>query len=343
MSSQKGILLINLGTPNSPDPKDVKAYLTQFLLDKYVIDYPWLLRQLLVRSIIIPKRYKESAANYSKIWDKEKGSPLLYYGKSLAQKLQHLTQDTYRVALAMRYQSPSIAEALQDLLHHKVEEIVVFPLYPQYAMSCTETAFVEVDKFIQKHAPATKVIKIFDFFDHPAYIDALCEEVAKFDISSYDHILFSYHGVPLRHIRKGDSSGTHCLQSEHCCTKISEVNRFCYKAQCLHTTKAIVQRLRLASGTYSDCFQSRLGKEEWIQPYTSDILAALARQGKKKILVISPAFTADCLETLYEISEEYKHEFVGYGGEILDKVSCVNDSDTWTKGILQIIEANQQQ
>lgn len=338
MSAKTGLLLVNLGTPKSPNDDDVKRYLKQFLLDKYVIDYPWPLRQLLVRAIIIPKRYKSSAASYRKIWDTERGSPLLYYGKSLASKVQELSLGKYEVALAMRYQEPSIPNALKTLIQKNVNEIIVFPLYPQYSSSCTETAFVEIDKYMRKHAPEIKVTKVIDYYNHPAYISALCDEIGKFDMQNFDHILFSYHGLPVRHIRKGDSSKKHCLKSDNCCEHISEINRSCYKAHCLHTTKAIVAKLEIEESRYSNCFQSRLGKEEWIQPYTAEVLENLTKQGKKKILTICPAFTADCLETLYEISEEYKHEFQSYGGENLEKVNCVNDSDKWASGVLQIIE-----
>ncbi len=340
MSAEIGLLLINLGTPASPDDADVKRYLKQFLLDKYVIDYPWLFRQLLVRAVIVPKRYKNSAASYRKIWDKDKGSPLMYYGTSLAHKVQHLAVGKYEVALAMRYQEPSIPHAIETLLQKKVKKIIVFPLYPQYSSSCTETAFVAVDKCIKKIAPNIPVTKILDYYAHPAYISALCDEICKFDLQAFDHILFSYHGVPVRHIRKGDPSGHHCMELPQCCEVITEINRRCYKAHCMHTTKAIVAQLGLSEDRYSNCFQSRLGKEEWIQPYTAEVLERLARQGTKRILTVCPAFTADCLETLYEIAEEYKHEFQSFGGDTLEKVSCVNDSNAWANGILQIIEDN---
>jgi protoporphyrin/coproporphyrin ferrochelatase len=335
-----GVLLVNLGTPKSPNPGDVFTYLNEFLTDGRVIDFPWLPRQLLVRGIIVPFRYKNSARTYQQIWDKDKGSPLMYHSLALLDKVKKRMPEGYVVELAMRYQQPSIESALEKLREQKVKEIIIFPLYPHYASSSTGTVHQKVLEVLAKwqNIPSIKLINSYP--DHPDFIHAIVEKVKKYDLSSFDHVLFSYHGIPVRHIRKADETGgKYCYQDAErsCCNTLTEINQFCYRAQSMATTRALVKALALKEGDYSTAFQSRLGKEEWIQPYTSDEIERLAKAGKKKVLVISPAFTADCLETIFEVSVEYQEEFEEMGGEKLQLVESLNDSDLWADAVVGMV------
>jgi ferrochelatase len=337
LNKKKGLLFINLGTPKSPADKDVYIYLKEFLLDKYVIDYPWLLRQILVRGLIIPLRYKKSAATYRVIWDKERGSPLKYNSQAITDKVGKLLESTHTVSLAMRYQEPSIESELKKMLAQNVSEIIIFPMYPQFAASSTATVFDKVDSVLKKLNNTIPVNKIAHFYNHPGYINALAEKINNKNWDSYDHILFSYHGLPERHLTKDDISGCHCMKKENCCEAITKTNELCYRAHCFQTTKSVVEILQIPQEKYSISFQSRLGREKWLEPYTHEVLKEFPSKGKKKILVVCPAFISDCLETLYEIEIEYAEEFRNHGGEILDKVECVNYSDTWAKGIIEIL------
>ena len=334
-----GVLLVNLGTPKSPKPSDVYTYLNEFLTDGRVIDFPWLPRQLLVRGIIVPFRYKNSARTYQQIWDKEKGSPLMFHSVALTEKVKSMMPDNYVVELAMRYQEPSIENALKNLRAKKVREIIVFPLYPHYASSSTGTVHQKVMETVAKwqNIPSIKIINSYP--DQADFIQAIVEKTQQFDLSKFDHVLFSYHGIPVRHIRKADEEGNYCYKDaeKSCCNTLTTKNQFCYRAQSMATTRALVKALDLKEGFYSTAFQSRLGKEEWIQPYTSDEILRLAKLNKKKVLVISPAFTADCLETIFEVSVEYQEEFEHAGGEKLQLVESLNDSDTWAKAVVKMI------
>jgi protoporphyrin/coproporphyrin ferrochelatase len=338
--SPTGVLLINLGTPKSPKPGDVFKYLNEFLTDGRVIDFPWLPRQLLVRGIIVPFRYRNSARTYQQIWDSEKGSPLMYHSLGLLEKVRQRVPENYVVELAMRYQEPSIAHALEQLRAKKVREIIVFPLYPHYASSSTGTVHQKVLETVAKWQNIPNIRIINSYPDHPDFIAAIVDKVKAYDLKAYDHVLFSYHGIPVRHIRKADETGgKHCYQDPErsCCHRLTSVNQFCYRAQSMATTRALVKALNLEEGAYSSAFQSRLGKEEWIQPYTSDEIERLAAAGKKKVLVISPAFTADCLETIFEISVEYQEEFEEMGGEQLQLVESLNDSDLWANAVVGMV------
>ncbi len=329
-----GILLVNLGTPKTPKPKDVFHYLNEFLTDGRVIDIPWLQRQLLVRGVIVPFRYRQSAQLYQKLWTKE-GSPLLIHGLAVQDKLQEALGEEFKVELAMRYQEPSIFEGLERLKRALVDEILIFPLFPQYASATTGSVHQEVMRHIQQWQVIPKLTFINSYPDHPGMIDAFCQRAKQYDLDSYDHILFSFHGLPERQIQKADMTG-HCLAG-HCCQQLGKHNQFCYKAQCYTTAHAIARHLALDSSLYTVCFQSRLGKEPWIQPYTADQLKACMERGNKRVLVFCPAFVCDCLETTCEVSFEYAEEFRHLGGEALDLVEGLNSHPLWIEAIRTII------
>lgn len=319
-----GILLVNLGTPDSPSVPDVKKYLKQFLLDKRVIDIPAFNRNLLVRGIIVPFRSPKTAALYSKIWD-ENGSPLLYYSKIQQENLQKRLGENYIVELAMRYQNPSIESALENLKKALVDKIVVIPLFPQYASASTGSVIEEVMSIVGKWFTIPPIKFINSFHDHPSMISIFADNARKYKIENFDHFLFSFHGLPERQLLKCDHTGNYCLKKDNCCENLNENNKFCYSAQSHSTAKLIAAELGIKREDYTVCFQSRLGKEPWVQPYTSDILKKMAAEGKKKLLVFSPAFVADCLETVYEITVEYNDEFKEMGGEHVQLVESLNE------------------
>jgi ferrochelatase len=333
-----GVLLVNLGTPNSPSNSDVYKYLIEFLLDKRVIDFSWLKRNLLVRGIIVPLRYKNSAKTYRKIWDKERGSPLMYHTEDLKQKVQNNLGDAFMVEMAMRYQNPSIESVLEKFKSNYVKEIIVLPLFPQYSSACNGSVIQKVQKITNNWLSIPTLKYINHFYNHNLFIEAFVENIKQFDLQKYDHVLFSYHGLPARHLKNADESKKHCLQKTDCCSSINNINYNCYKAQCYATTKLIVEKLSWDSSFYSTSFQSRLGKEIWLEPYTVDVLPKLAKSGKKNILVLSPAFVADCLETLYEITEEYQELFEKNGGTKLQLVPSLNSNETWVNAVCDIIQ-----
>lgn len=324
-----GVLLVNLGTPDSPHPKDVKRYLTEFLTDGRVIDLPAIRRNLLVRGLIVPKRYKESAKLYASIWGEE-GSPLLTYGKKVARELQERLGESFHVELAMRYQNPSIEKGLLKL--KTCDKLIVFPLFPQYASATTGSVHEKVLSILSKWEVIPEMHFISSYSNHPAFIEAHLERAKEYDLSRYDHILFSYHGLPERQIKKADHTGT-CLVEKDCCAK----NPHCYAAQCLGTTTKITEGLGLSKENWTLAYQSRLGKSPWIKPYSDHILEQLAREGKKRVLVFSPAFVCDCLETLEEIGYQYQELFKEKGGEALDLVEGLNDHPKWIEAIERII------
>lgn len=327
---KQGVLLINLGTPNSAEPQDVKRYLNEFLLDPRVIDSPYLLRQLLVRGFIIPSRYKESAKNYRAIWTKE-GSPLKIYGERVCTLLQQTLGDNYHVELAMRYQNPSIKQALDKV--KKYPSLIIIPLFPQYSSATTGSIIEEVFKHLSQEQNIPSVRCINQFYNHPKFINAFCERAQDFDLSQYDHILFSFHGLPQRQLKKANP---HCLQKEDCCRSLHKDNYGCYSAQCYETASLIANQLQIKKNNYTVTFQSRLGKEPWIMPYTADTIDQLAKKGSKKLLVFCPAFVADCLETIFEIRKEYAENFVHAGGEKLDLVTSLNDHPLWIETLADL-------
>lgn len=334
MQPNTGILLVNLGTPASPKPSDVYRYLIEFLTDERVIDMPWLKRQLLVRGVIVPSRYKQSASQYQQIWTKE-GSPLMIYGKKVQEALQASLGKQFSVELAMRYQQPSIKSSLDKLLEAGIDHLIVLPLFPQYASATTGSVHQRVQEELCKLNVIPKVTLIDHFATHPSLIAAFCEVARKYALESYDHILFSFHGLPQRHIQKADRYGK-CLASPDCCKALGRQNGCCYSAQCYATAQAIAKGLQLLPERYSVSFQSRLGKDPWLTPYTSEMIENLAREGKQKVLVMCPAFVCDCLETIFEIGVEGAHAFKQAGGKQLDLVPGLNDHPLWINALKAI-------
>jgi len=324
---KKGVLLVNLGSPESPEPKDVKKYLGEFLMDERVIDVPLWARTLLVKGIILNTRPKASAAAYKKIWWEE-GSPLIVISERLQYKLQK--QVDIPVALAMRYGSMTIKKGLQELVDQGVDEVLLFPLYPQFAMATTETITVLAEEIRQQDFPNLKIESVPAFYNKPDYIQVLSKSIDDFmDIENFEHILFSYHGVPERHIRKSDVTKSHCKIDGSCCVTPSKAHEFCYKHQCLEVTRLVAEKLQFKEGTYSTSFQSRLGFDPWLLPYTDRTIERLGKQGIKSMVIITPAFVSDCLETLEEIAMEGKEIFEEMGGETFVTVPCLNDNDEW--------------
>lgn len=323
----KGVLLVNLGSPDSPTPKDVKPYLDEFLMDERVIDTPQWLRNIIVRGIILRTRPKKSAEAYQKIWWEE-GSPLIVISERFAGKLRKQTQ--LPIALGMRYGTMTIKNALQELNDKGVDEVLLVPLYPHYAMSSYETVVVKAMEEQQQHYPGIRLTTLPAFYKNTDFIRVLSERIAEgltdFD---YDHILFSYHGIPERHIRKSDPTRFHCKIDGRCCNTNSVAHNTCYRHQCFETTKAVSAYLNLPKDKISNSFQSRLPNDPWLKPYTDFEFDRLAKEGKKNLAVVTPAFVADCLETLEEIAMEGKNQFQEAGGKGYKHIPCLNDSDAW--------------
>lgn len=326
--SKKGILLVNLGTPDSPAVPDVKKYLDEFLMDPRVIDVGAFQRTLLVKGIIVPFRSPRSAKSYQAIWT-DKGSPLLHYSIRSAELLQERLGKEFQVELAMRYQNPSIASALQKFHDQKIFDLKVIPLFPQYASASTGSVQEKVMSIVSKWPVVPQIEFVNSFHDHPIMIDAFASLGRAHGVENYDHVLFSFHGLPVRQLTKADPSGVHCQKVENCCEKQTVNNRYCYSAQSHQTAKLIAEKLGIPREKYTICFQSRLGRTPWIKPYTSEVIEQLAREGKKKILVFCPAFVADCLETIFEVSVEYQEEFAEKGGEKVQLVEGLNDNARW--------------
>jgi ferrochelatase len=335
--NKKGILLVNLGTPDSPKVSDVRRYLDEFLMDGRVVDVPAPVRALLVKGIIVPFRGPKSAKTYQAIWT-ENGSPLMYYSVRTAELLQERLGDEYHVELAMRYQNPSIQSALDKLKAAKVDSIKVIPLFPQYASATTGSVHDKVMEIVRTWQAIPDISFINSYYDEPGIIKNFAENGKKYQPETYDHILFSFHGLPQRQLRKGDDSKAHCLKVENCCETLCDNNKFCYSAQCYQTAKLIAAELNIPKEKYTVCFQSRLGRDPWAQPYTSTVLEELAHQGAKKVLVFCPAFVADCLETIFEIAEEYQEEFEEMGGEKVQLVESLNDHPMWIETLERLVK-----
>ena len=321
----KGVLLVNLGSPDSPSVGDVRRYLNEFLMDGRVIDTPWLLRRFIVGMILIG-RPRESAHAYGKIWTKE-GSPLVVTSRHVLEKLRERVRAP--VELAMRYQKPSIESALRNLRERGVDELFLIPLFPHYAMSSYETAVVRVMKVARWLAPKMKVTVQPPYFDAPDYIAALAASAKDHLETGYDHLLFSFHGIPERHLKKSDPTHSHCLARPDCCEAASPVHATCYRAQCFKTAAAFVKQAGVPAGKFSISFQSRLGKDPWLKPYTDFELAELPKRGVKKLQVICPAFVSDCLETLEEIGIRGLETFLQAGGEEFAQIPCLNEHPLW--------------
>ncbi len=324
---KKGVLLVNLGSPDSPEPKDLKPYLDEFLMDERVIDVPRWLRNIIVRGIILRTRPKKSAKAYKKIWWEE-GSPLIVISRRFQEKVQKHTQ--LPVVLGMRYGSMRIKDALASLRGQGVEEILLVPLYPHYAMSSYETVVVKTMEIQKEHFPELNIVTMPAFYSHPEYIKVLSESISeRLEGFAFDHVLFSYHGIPERHIRKSDPTRFHCQIDDRCCSINSVAHHTCYRHQCYDTTKRVIEEMNLPSEKVSSSFQSRLAGDPWLKPYTDYEFERLAKEGVKNLAVITPAFVSDCLETLEEIAMEGKEQFEEAGGEDYIHIPCLNDRDDW--------------
>lgn len=333
---EKVILLVNLGSPQSPSTREVGKYLRQFLMDEKVIDIPAFPRWLLVNGIIAPFRAPSSAAKYRSIWTEE-GSPLIFLTQRLARKLENYSG--IPVYYCMRYGIPGPRKVMQQIEsdHPEVRDVILFPLYPHYAMSSFETAVEHVKQIWQKHAFSFHLRTIQPYYNHPDYIHALAQSVMPRLDGDYDHLLFSYHGIPERHLKKTDPTGCHCLGSENCCQSPSPAHAYCYRHQVLETTRLVTRALKLSEDRYSISFQSRLGRDKWLGPSTASVLQQLPQQGVKKLLVVTPAFVSDCLETLEEIRKEGRETFLEAGGVAFDHIPCLNDDENWLRAVVQIL------
>jgi len=338
--SKIGVLLVNLGTPDSPETPDVRKYLREFLMDERVIDIPTWKRWLLINLIIAPLRSPKSAAEYKKLWT-ENGSPLLHYGKRLHTLTKEALGDEYAVELAMRYQSPSIVNGLKNLAAQDISELIVLPLFPQYAEASTGSVIAKVNEEIKAFAnlPTPKFV---EWFHHESYfIDALAAVAQPMvDAKDWEHYIFSYHGIPERQILKQNYEGCCRLQSADCNIGTSSC-RNCYRYACVETTVLLTEVLNIPKEKYTICFQSRLGKTPWIQPFTDHVIDDLAEKGIKRILAFSPSFIADCLETTLEVGETYAEQFEEKGGEEWQLVPSLNESDLWVKAVSSLIKSKE--
>lgn len=333
---QIGVLLVNLGSPDSPQVRDVKRYLDEFLMDGKVIDIPWPLRALLVKGLILNTRPQKSAKAYAKIWTPE-GSPLINLSQSLQKALQ--SRNPFPIELAMRYGNPSIEAGLKNLLAQGVSRLWVLPLYPHYAMSSVETV-VDKIKAELKHLKAQLPLDIFPpFYNHPRYIEALVENTRPWLEDPYDLLVFSYHGLPVRHMRKSDPTGSHCQKVADCCNVPSPAHATCYRAQVFATTQAFVEKAGIPEGKYCVTFQSRLGRTPWLEPFTDIELEKWPQAGFKRVKVMCPAFVSDCLETLEEIAIRGKESFLAAGGEDLQLIPCLNTHPLWIDVVQEWIQA----
>jgi ferrochelatase len=338
MTANKGILLMNLGSPDSTEVGDLRKYLDQFLMDERVIDKPWLLRALLVKGIIVPFRAPKSAEAYKTIWTKE-GSPLIVITRQLQAALQNEIDEP--VEIAMRYGNPDPAEGFDALLkkNPSLEEVIAVPLYPHYAIASYETAVEYTKKIYKKKKYTFKLSFVPPFYSDADYLNALVQKIKPFLSEAYDHILFSYHGIPERHIRKADVTGCHCLQIEDCCNVPSTAHAYCYRHQVFTTTRLVTEILDIPKSKYGISFQSRLGKG-WLTPFTDVRLQELPNEGIKKLLIICPAFVSDCLETLEEIEIRGMEIFMNAGGETFRMIPCLNTDPLWVKTIAKLVDAD---
>ncbi len=334
---KNGLLLINLGTPDEPTTSAVRRYLREFLSDPRVIDINAVGRALLLHLVILPTRPSKSAHAYRAVWDATRGSPLLSHSRDLTAGVADKLGAGWHVELGMRYGNPSIPSALERLRAAGVDRIVVLPLYPQYAASSTATSVARVMELTSARWDVAPIDVVPPFYADEGFLASFVA-VAKPVLAEAkpDHVLFSFHGLPERQIKKSDPSGAHCLATESCCDRITEVNRGCYRAQCYATTRALVERLGVTD--YTVCFQSRLGRTPWIRPHTDVLLDELAKQGKKRLAVMCPAFVADCLETLEEIGIRAREQFKAAGGEELTLVPSLNATPTWVDAVCAMAE-----
>lgn len=335
--SKQGLLLVNLGSPDSPRVSDVRRYLREFLMDERVLDAPWPIRFCVVHFAILPFRPRLSAEAYHKIWLPE-GSPLVITSRNVAAALRERLR--VPVESAMRYQNPSIPAAVSALAGQGVTRLHVLPLFPHYAMSSFETAVERVREVTLRRAPGMSLQIIPPCYNHPDYISALVANASEHLRQDHDHLLFSFHGLPERHMRKADPTGAHCMATADCCQVESPAHRTCYRAQCFKTVAAFVRQAGIPEGKYSVSFQSRLGREPWLKPYTDAQLVLLARQGVRRLAVMCPAFVADCLETIEEIGIRGRETFQGAGGTCLDLIPCLNEHPRWIDALATMVRTS---
>lgn len=331
---ETAIVLMNLGSPDSPEPADVKKYLLEFLMDERVVDKGEFYRSLLVKGIIVPFRYKKSAHAYSTIW-REEGSPLVVITQLQQQKLKQRLGGM--VEIAMRYGSITPTRAFDAISKNKnIKEVVLVPMYPHYAMSSFETAVVQAQKQYNNGNYNFKLRIVKPFYNHPSYIEALADSIKPY-LNNYDKVLFSYHGIPQRHVEKCDTTGSHCFKVTDCCNVKSSAHETCYRHQCFETTRLVTEKLGIEKTKYEISFQSRLGRG-WLTPFTDVVLQEMPQRGIKNLLVVCPAFTSDCLETLEEIAIRGKEDFIKLGGENYEMIPCMNDNGKWIDAIKLIAE-----
>jgi ferrochelatase len=332
-----GLLLCNLGTPDAPTEGAVRAYLREFLSDPRVLDIHPVGRWLLLNLVILPRRPRRSAEAYRKIWT-ARGSPLLYHGEDLVRAVRERLGAGWAVELGMRYGRPSRASARAKLQQAGAERVVVFPLYPQEASSTTGSTVAEARRAAGRMPSAPSLTFVDAFYDRPGFVDAFADVGRPvLEAERPDSVLMSFHGLPERHLRDADPSGRHCLTAADCCARIVEANRHCYRAQCFATARALAARLALQDGRWSVSFQSRLGRAQWIRPYTDATIVELAARGKRRLVVFCPAFVTDCLETLEEIGIRARAQFLAAGGEQLTLVPSLNASPAWADALVKIV------
>ncbi|MBU2512561.1 ferrochelatase [bacterium] len=336
---KKGILFVNLGSPDSPSIKDIRSYLKEFLSDPRVMTMPTIIRWMLLNFYILPLRPKKIKPKYEFIWDGE-GFPLVSHSRNLADKVADVLGKEFTVRVAMRYGLPSIEQEINQLHEEGVSELLVFPLFPQYSSATTGSVVEKAMEVMKNWQILPKLIINSHFYDHASFIESWCKKGDRYWEQKPDHVLFSFHGLPESHIIKGDSSGKHCLKTEDCCSTIDDRNYGCYRAQCFKSAKMLASALSIPNELFSISFQSRLGKAKWLEPHTVETVRKLAADGIKKLLVFCPSFVADCLETTEEIQFEVKDEFIKAGGKELELVPSLNSDSKWAVGLAEIIREN---
>jgi ferrochelatase len=344
VAAKIGLLLVNLGTPEGPNPENLRPYLREFLSDPRVLDIPSFLRWCLVNLIIVPFRSRKSAKLYQSIWDAKRGSPLLFHGKDLAfgvnEELVRETEGSVSVELAMRYGKPSIEGALSTFAGLGIDDIIVFPLFPQYSSAAFGSAVAKIYSVAAQMWNVPRVRVARPYFDHPDYIQAVATVARPLTekIGDADRVLFSYHGLPIRHCRKSTPGESSTCGAENCCKKFNETNRNCYRAQCIETSRLLAKALQLDAARWETVFQSRFGRDPWIGPFLEQRIVDLAKSGVKRLVVLTPSFTADCLETIEEIGDRAKASFLANGGMELQLVPCLNAHPAWIAAIVKIVK-----